>query len=109
MTRSNTVLPDINSDEAYEKLNFNDELFLNAAREILARHNLPVEQLSLLGGSNIVFSYGDQRIDQAIFRDPEISKDIIDSTIEAFRNGVSGPAYEMKLLFNPWGFDLENI
>ena len=48
-------------------------------------------------------------VDQAIFRDPEISKAIIDSTIEAFRQGVSGPAYEMRLLFKPWGFDLENI
>lgn len=48
-------------------------------------------------------------VDQALFRDPEISKVIIDSTIEAFRNGISGPAYEMKLLFKPWGFNLENI
>jgi pimeloyl-ACP methyl ester carboxylesterase len=47
--------------------------------------------------------------DKALFRDREISKDIISSTIEAFRNGVSGPAYEMKLLFNAWGFDLERI
>ena len=62
MTRSNAVLPDIHSDEEYEKLNLNDQLFLNAAREILARHHLPDEQLSLLGGTNIVFSYGDQRI-----------------------------------------------
>ncbi len=48
-------------------------------------------------------------VDQVLFRDPEISKAIINSTIEAFRNGVSGPADEMKLLFKPWGFDLENI
>jgi pimeloyl-ACP methyl ester carboxylesterase len=48
-------------------------------------------------------------IDQAIFLDPEIAKVIFDNTIEAFRNGISGPAYEMKLLFKPWGFDLENI
>jgi len=48
-------------------------------------------------------------VDQALFRDPEIGKAIINSTIEAFRNGVSGPAHEMKLLINPWGFDLENV
>lgn len=27
----------------------------------------------------------------------------------AFRQGVAGPAYEMKLLAKPWGFDLEKI
>lgn len=48
-------------------------------------------------------------VDQVIFRDPEMSKAIINSTIEAFRNGASGPAYEMRLLFKPWEFDLENI
>lgn len=48
-------------------------------------------------------------IDQALFRDPEVRKALINSTIEAFRSGVAGPAYEMKLLANPWGFDLKNI
>lgn len=48
-------------------------------------------------------------IDQKIFRDPASLKSLIDSTIEAFRNGTVGPAQEMKLLFNPWGFILEKI
>jgi pimeloyl-ACP methyl ester carboxylesterase len=48
-------------------------------------------------------------VDQALFRDPAIGKTIINSVIEAFRNGVTGPADEMKLLFKPWGFDLENV
>lgn len=48
-------------------------------------------------------------VDQAIFRDPSIRKTLINSTIEAFRGGVAGPAYEMKLLANPWGFSLKNI
>ena len=47
--------------------------------------------------------------DQALFRDPSIRKVLIKSTIEAFRSGVAGPAYEIKLLANPWGFDLKNI
>ena len=34
---------------------------------------------------------------------------MLPSTIEAFKNGVVGPAKEMKLLFKAWGFDLENI
>ena len=48
-------------------------------------------------------------VDQAIFRDPVMGKALINSTIEAFRNGVAGPAFEMNLLFNPWGFNLENV
>jgi pimeloyl-ACP methyl ester carboxylesterase len=48
-------------------------------------------------------------VDQAIFRDPESGKVIIDNAIEAFRNGIAGPSLEMKLIINPWGFDLENI
>ena len=34
MTKFNTVLPYINSDEEYVQLNLNDELFKDAAREI---------------------------------------------------------------------------
>ncbi len=49
-------------------------------------------------------------VDQVLFRDPKIGKDLINSTMEAFRNGIDGPSYEMSLLFTkPWGFDLEKI
>ena len=49
------------------------------------------------------------KIDQDLFRDPVIGKALINNTIEAFRNGVVGVAQEMKLLLNPWDFDLKNI
>ncbi len=62
MTKFSSILPSINSDEEYEQLNLKDELFKNAAREILTRHHLPDEPLSLLEGTNIVFSYGSNRI-----------------------------------------------
>lgn len=62
MTKFKSVLPRINSDEEYEQLNLNDELFKNAAREIVTQHNLADAPLSLLGGTNIVFSYGNKRI-----------------------------------------------
>lgn len=49
-------------------------------------------------------------IDQEVLRDPIIGKTLINSTVEAFRNGVAGPAYEMKLLLiRSWGFNLEKI
>lgn len=47
--------------------------------------------------------------DKVILRDPEIGSALIQSSLEAFRNGVAGPAYELQILFKPWGFDLENI
>jgi pimeloyl-ACP methyl ester carboxylesterase len=48
-------------------------------------------------------------VDQAIFRDPVYGPVLINNTLEAFRQGIAGPAQEMKLLFNPWQFNLENI
>lgn len=48
-------------------------------------------------------------VDKALFEDPVMAKALINSTLEAFRNGVMGAAQEMKLLFNPWGFELNNI
>ncbi len=30
-------------------------------------------------------------------------------TIEAFKNGIAGPAQEIRLLLKPWGFELEQI
>ena len=62
MTKSSNILPNINSDAEYDQLNLNDELFKNAAREILIKHNFPDKPLSLLGGTNIVFSYDGNRI-----------------------------------------------
>lgn len=48
-------------------------------------------------------------IDQIVFHDPDNSQAIIAATTEAFRNGVAGPAMEMKLLLTPWGFNLGDI
>ncbi len=48
-------------------------------------------------------------VDQAFFKDIDQRKAIIDSTLEAFRNGIAGPSDEMKLLFKSWGFELEKI
>lgn len=48
-------------------------------------------------------------VDQLLYRDQVSADALINSTIEAFKNGVMGPSQEMRLLLNPWGFDLENI
>lgn len=34
---------------------------------------------------------------------------MMDTIAEAFKDGVSGPAQEMRLILKPWGFDLEKI
>ena len=47
--------------------------------------------------------------DQAVFRDPNMQQIMIDGLLEAFKQGVSGPACEMKLFFKPWGFELDKI
>lgn len=49
------------------------------------------------------------KVDQAIFLNPESRKELINSTLEAFRNGIKGVALEMRLLLSPWGFQLEDI
>lgn len=62
MQKSNTILPNINSYEEYDKLNLNDEIFKNAAREIICHHHLPDDKLELLLGTNVVFLHGNKRI-----------------------------------------------
>ena len=58
------ILPSINSFEEYEKLKVKIEIFENAAKEIIHRYQLPVDlPLNIFSdGTNIVFSYGDQRV-----------------------------------------------
>lgn len=48
-------------------------------------------------------------VDQAIFLDSDTRKELVSCTLEAFRNGIKGAAFEMRLLLSPWGFKLENI
>lgn len=48
-------------------------------------------------------------VDKIIFRDPEYRQLLISNTLEAFKQGVTGAAKEMKLLFKPWDFKLEKI
>lgn len=47
--------------------------------------------------------------DQLIFNDPKEKDSLITSTLEAFKNGLQGPAHEMRLLLKPWGFNMEEI
>lgn len=48
-------------------------------------------------------------VDQAIFLNSVSREELINCTLEAFRNGIKGAVFEMKLLLSPWGFQLEDI
>lgn len=47
--------------------------------------------------------------DRIIFQDINRINTMIDTLAEAFKDGASGPAQEMRLVLKPWGFDLEKI
>jgi pimeloyl-ACP methyl ester carboxylesterase len=47
--------------------------------------------------------------DQAIMDQPEIRELCITSEIEAFRPGITGMAWDIRLITRPWGFQLEEI
>ena len=48
-------------------------------------------------------------LDKAVFANKALCQQIINSTLEAFRNGTAGPAHEMKLLFNACDIDNDAI
>jgi hygromycin-B 7''-O-kinase len=62
MKNFNTTLPKVNTDEEYEQLKLDNELFKKAAIDIATQHHLPNESLSSFEGTNIVFSHGKSRV-----------------------------------------------
>ncbi len=62
MNDSNLMLPAYPSMEEYENLKKRPDILEKAAREIIARHALSDEMLSLFDGTNIVFSHGSHRV-----------------------------------------------
>lgn len=43
--------------------------------------------------------------DRKVYHDPRIRPVMIQNTLEAFRQGAQGAAWDMALLVRPWGFD----
>lgn len=48
-------------------------------------------------------------VDQAILQEPGSLNKLYDVSTEAFKQGARGPAHELRLIVNPWGFDLNKI
>jgi hygromycin-B 7''-O-kinase len=72
-TNSNFTFPIIHSFEEYENLKLKPEIFENAAKKIIHRHQLPDEPLLPFEGTNIVFSYGKNRVIKIFLRCTEIN------------------------------------
>lgn len=47
--------------------------------------------------------------DRIILQDADRIHTMMDALAEAFKQGVGGPAQEMRLILQPWGFSLEKI
>jgi pimeloyl-ACP methyl ester carboxylesterase len=48
-------------------------------------------------------------VDVALFKTEKMQNIIIKSTQEVFKQGLKGASLDMKLLFKPWGFKLQDI
>jgi hygromycin-B 7''-O-kinase len=110
MSKFNTALPYINSDEEYNQLNLNDELFKRAAREIIAQHHLPDAPLFLLEGTNIVFSYDSNRIIK-IFPPMHYGQFISESLVMKHLHNkltIPTPAIEFEGVISDWPYIIMN-
>lgn len=56
----------------------------------------------------IPWSFG-AKVDAKILADKDIRKRMMETKTEAFRQGIRGPALELKLYTSNWGFDLGEI
>lgn len=48
-------------------------------------------------------------VDQAVMRQPDVRRALIEAALDAFRQGSSGPAAEVALFGRPWGFRLNQV
>lgn len=106
MTDQQRQLSKVNSFEEYENLRQDHELFKRVALEIIARHHLPNEPLSSYEGTNIVFSYGKDRIIK-IFPPLHLShfnNEVLVMNHLHNRLSVATPAIECKGTISGWPY-----
>lgn len=99
-------LPHVDSFEEYESLKLNHDIFEKAAREIITKHHLPNEPLSLFDGTNIVFSYGDNRVIKIFppFHQNQFTSDLLVMNHLNQKLSVSTPAIEHHGAINGWPY-----
>jgi len=49
------------------------------------------------------------KADGLVYRDPSVKASVLESCREAFRQGFEGPAWDLKLYSDNWGFDIGKI
>ncbi|HVE44890.1 MAG TPA: aminoglycoside 3'-phosphotransferase/choline kinase family protein [Gammaproteobacteria bacterium] len=99
-------LPPVSSDEEYEALKINNKIFEDAALEIVARHHLPAEALSLFDGTNIVFAYGNNHVIKIFppFHQHQHTSDLLMMNYLHNKLSVDTPAIEYHGTIDNWPY-----
>lgn len=108
---TNINLPYINSFEEYEDLKLtNKDIFVNAAKEIITYHHLPYEPLSLFEGTNIVFSYGKNRVIKIYppFHQDQFASEVLVMKHLANKLSVKTPEIEFEGTLSGWPYIIMN-
>ena len=105
-----TKLPIVNSFEEYEELKLQNNIFESAAKEIIAYHHLPDEPLLLLEGTNIVFSYGNDRIIKIYppFHQEQFTHEVLVMKHLKKKLSVKTPEIEYEGTISGWPYIITN-
>jgi hygromycin-B 7''-O-kinase len=106
MKNSNNIFPKVNTDQEYENLKLNSELFTKAALEIIARHHLPNEPLSLFEGTNIVFAYGSKHVIKIFppFHQNQFTSDLLVMNHLHKKLSISTPSIKFHGTIDGWPY-----
>ncbi len=104
------ILPQVNSFEEYESLKQKNDIFNQAALEIIAKHDLPDEPLSLFDGTNIVFAYGSKRVIKIFppFHQDQFKSDLLVMSHLQDKLSVKTPTIEHHGAINGWPYIIMN-
>lgn len=107
---SKVNLPPVETFEEYETLKLNNPIFEKAAKEIIDIHQLPRESLSLLEGTNIVFSSGNTRIIKIYppFHLEQFTNEVLVTKHLAKKLSVQTPEIEFEGEINGWPYIITN-
>lgn len=102
----NATLPQVDSFEEYESLKLKNDIFDKAALEIIAKHHLPDEPLSLFDGTNIVFAYGSKRVIKLFppFHQDQFTSDLLVMKHLHNKLSVNTPAIEYYGNIDGWPY-----
>ncbi len=105
-----TPLPLTNSFEEFEELKLVNGLFENIAKEIIAYHDLPHKPFQLFEGTNIVFSYGNDRIIKIYppFHQEQFTNEVLVLKHLKKKLSVQTPEIEYEGTLSGWPYIITN-